>query len=68
MGALGRLSDAELDRLFGGLSGVDLGEEDVLALLRRDPRGALRRVGPGRSARTVVGLGRAGLRAAGRGR
>jgi digeranylgeranylglycerophospholipid reductase len=68
MGALRRLSDAELDRLFGRLSGTDLTEEDVLALLRRDPRGALRRVGLGRSARTVAGLGRAGLRAAGRSR
>ena len=58
MGALRRLSDAELDELFGRLSRVVLYEEDILALLRRDPRGALRRVGLGRSARTVMGLAR----------
>ena len=58
MGALSRLSDAELDGLFGRFSGVEFCEEDVLALLRGDPRGALRRVGLGRSARTVMELAR----------
>jgi len=67
MEALRRLSDAELDRLFGRLSGAELREEDILALLRRDPRGALRSVGVGRSARTVVGLGRAWMHVAVRG-
>jgi digeranylgeranylglycerophospholipid reductase len=67
MEALRRLTDAELDRLFGGLSGVELREEDVLALLQRDPRGALRRVGPERSARTVMRLGRSWMYVAFRG-
>jgi digeranylgeranylglycerophospholipid reductase len=58
VGALRRLSDAELDQLFERLSGVEFCEEDVLALLRGHPRGALRRVGLGRSARTVMELAR----------
>lgn len=57
------LSDAELDELFGRLSDVELCEEDVLALLRGDPHGALRSVGLGRSARTVVGLARVWINA-----
>jgi digeranylgeranylglycerophospholipid reductase len=65
MGALRRLSDAELDELFGRLSRVEFCEEDVLALLRGDPRGALRRVGLGRSARTVMELARGWINAMG---
>lgn len=58
MGALRRLSDAELDHLFGDLSEVELGEEDLLALLRGDPRGVLPRIGPARSLRTLARLAR----------
>ena len=58
MEALRNLSDAELDRLFGGLSGVELGEENLLALLRGDPRGAVRKVGVRRSGRALLGLAR----------
>ncbi len=58
MEALRRLSDADLDVLFGGLSGVELGEEDLLALLRGDPRGVIRRVGLRRSGRTLSRLTR----------
>jgi digeranylgeranylglycerophospholipid reductase len=68
MEALRRLSDVELDQLFGRLSGVVLRDEDVLALAREDPRGALRGVGLRLSARTAVGLGRAWTRAASRSR
>jgi digeranylgeranylglycerophospholipid reductase len=67
MEALRRLSDAELDELFGRLSGVEFCEEDVLALLRGDPRGALRRVGLGRSAGTVMELARRWISAVSRG-
>jgi hypothetical protein len=54
MSTLRRLSDGELDQLFGRFCRVELCEEDILALLRGDPRDALRRVGLGRSARTVM--------------
>ncbi len=55
--ALRHLSDAELDELFGGfLSGVELGEEDLLALLRGDPRVALRRAGARRSVSAFLRL------------
>src|SRR3712207_7514412 len=47
--ALRHLSDAELDELFGGLSEVEVVEEDLLTLLRGDPRGVLRSVGLGHS-------------------
>lgn len=63
MEALRRLSDAELDELFGRLSRVEFCEVDVIALLRGDPRGTLRRVGLGRSARTVMELGRGWINA-----
>lgn len=56
METLRRLSDADLDVLFGGLSGVELGEEDLLALLRGDPRGAIRRVALRRSGRALSRL------------
>jgi len=56
MEALRRLSDADLDLVFGGLSGVELGEEDLLALLRGDPRGAIRRVGLRSSGRALSRL------------
>src|SRR5215204_5837324 len=67
MEALRRLFDAERDELFGRLSGVEVREEDVQALLRRDPRAALRRMGLGRSAWTVMGLGWATIHALSRG-
>jgi digeranylgeranylglycerophospholipid reductase len=54
MGTLRRLSDTELDELFGGLSRVELGEEDLLALLRGNPRSTLRKVGLERSVKTVM--------------
>ena len=55
--ALRHLYDAELDELFGGfLSGVELGEEDLLALLRGDPRVALRRAGARRSVSAFLRL------------
>jgi digeranylgeranylglycerophospholipid reductase len=63
--ALRHLSDAELDELFGGfLSGVELGEEDLLGLLRGDPRGALRRVGSRRSVSAFLRLALGWARAA----
>jgi digeranylgeranylglycerophospholipid reductase len=64
MAALRRLSDAELDDLFEHLSGVELGEEDLLALLRGDPRGALQSVGARRSVRTFSGMMWGWIRAA----
>lgn len=48
MEALRHLSDAELDDLFAGLSGASFGEYEVSAMLRRDPRAALRGLDPGR--------------------
>ena len=62
METLRRLSDTELDYLFGGLSGAELGEEDLLALLRGDPHGAVLRVGARRSMRTFLGLARGWIR------
>jgi len=64
MAALRRLSDAELDDLFEHLSGVELSEEDLLALLRGDPRGALQCVGARRSVRTFSGMMWGWIRAA----
>jgi len=63
--ALRHLSDAELDELFGGfLSGVEVGEEDLLALLRGDPRVALRRAGARRLVSTFLRLALGWARAA----
>jgi flavin-dependent dehydrogenase len=62
MAALRRLSDAELDGLFGDLSGVEFGEEDLLALMRGDPRSALQRVGARRSVRAFSGTVRGRIR------
>jgi hypothetical protein len=56
MAALRRLSDAELDGLFEDLSGAEFGEEDLLALMRGDPRSALQRVGARRSVRAFSGM------------
>ncbi len=63
METLRRLSDAELDGLFEGLSGVELDEKDLLALLQGDPRGVLRKVGLGRAGRTFSSLMRGWIRA-----
>jgi hypothetical protein len=64
MEALRHLSDTELDTLFESVSGVELGEKEFVALLRGDPRGALRKVGLGRVGRLFVGLVRGWIRAA----
>ena len=65
MEALRHLSDAELDELFGGfLLGVELGEEDLLALVRGDPRVALRRAGARCSVSTFLRLALGWARAA----
>jgi hypothetical protein len=63
MAALRRLSDAKLDGLFGDLSGVEFGEEDLLELMRGDPRSALQRVGARRSVRAFSGTVRGRIRA-----
>jgi hypothetical protein len=68
MSTLRRLSDGELDQLFGRFCRVELCEEDILALLRGDPRDALRKVGLGRSARTVMELAQVWIGAVSRGR
>jgi digeranylgeranylglycerophospholipid reductase len=60
--ALRRLSDTELDSLFGGLSGAELSEEDLLAGLRGDPRSAIRRFGVTRSGRAFLELTRGWIR------
>jgi digeranylgeranylglycerophospholipid reductase len=65
MQALRHLSDAELDELFKGLSGVEIGERELLALLRGDPRGALRRVRLGHSVGALLRLALGWARAAG---
>jgi flavin-dependent dehydrogenase len=65
MQALRHLSDTELDELFKGLSGVEIGERELLALLRGDPRGALRRVRLGHSVRALLRLALGWVRAAG---
>ena len=65
MQALRHLSDTELDELFKGLSGVEIGERELLALLRGDPRGALRRVRLGHSVRALLRLALGWARAAG---
>ncbi len=62
MEALRRLSDTELDDLFGDLSGVELGEEDLLALLRGDPRSVVRKFGAKRSLGAFLWLARGWLR------
>jgi len=63
MAALGRLSDAELDDLFESVAGVELGEKELLALMRGDPRGVLRKVGGQRPVKAVLGMGRTWIRA-----
>ena len=65
MQALRHLSDAELDELFGGLSEVEVVEEDLLTLLRGDPRDALRSVGLGRSVSALSRLALGWVRSAG---
>jgi digeranylgeranylglycerophospholipid reductase len=64
MQALRHLSDVELDELFENLSEVEVVEEDLLKLLRGYPRGALRRVGLGSSARALLRLAPGWVRAA----
>ena len=69
MQALRHLSDAELDELFKGLkglSGVEIGERELLALLRGDPRGALRRARLGHSVGALLRLALGGLGQQGR--
>ncbi len=63
MEALRRLSDSELDGLFRGLSGVELGEEDLLALLRGHPGNAVLRVGAKRTTKLFLGVARGWIRA-----
>ncbi len=63
MEALRRLSDKELDVLFGELSDVEVGEDEFMSLMRGDPRNALRKVGLRRARRILVGLTRGGIRA-----
>jgi digeranylgeranylglycerophospholipid reductase len=65
MRALCHLSDAELDELFEGLSEVEVVEDDLLMLLRGDPRGVLRRVGWGSSAGAILRLAPGWVRASG---
>lgn len=63
IGALRRLSDGDLDGVFGGLSGVELGEREFAALLRGDPRGALGKVGAVRAGKLLARFSRAWVRA-----
>ncbi|MDQ3927167.1 MAG: FAD-dependent oxidoreductase [Actinomycetota bacterium] len=63
MEALRRLSDSELDGLFRGLSGVEFGEEDLLALLRGHPGNAVLRVGAKRTTKLFLGVARGWIRA-----
>jgi flavin-dependent dehydrogenase len=56
MASLRRLSDAELDALFATLHGLELGEEDLGALLRGDLAAAVRTTGGVRSARVLLWL------------
>ena len=65
MKALRHLSDAELDELFGSLSEAEVVEEDLLTLLRGDPRGVLRSVGLGHSVSALSRLALGWARAAG---
>lgn len=67
MSALRSLSDRELDRLFGNLAGIELGERDLLGLFGKNPSGVLRKIGPGRSARVLLGLGQGWVRGGMRG-
>jgi hypothetical protein len=63
MAALGHLSDPELDGLFESVAGVELGEKELLALMRGDPRGVLRKVGGRRSVKAALEMGRTWIRA-----
>ena len=56
MASLSRLSDAELDALFVTLHGLELGEEDLGALLRGDLAAAVRATGAVRSAKVLLRL------------
>ena len=56
MASLRRLSDAELDAMFAILHGLELGEEDLEALLRGDLAAAVRTTGGVRSAKVLLWL------------
>jgi flavin-dependent dehydrogenase len=56
MSSLRRLSDTELDTLFATLDGLELGEENLGALLRGDLAAAVRTMGGVRSARVLLWL------------
>ncbi len=67
METLRRLSDAEVDAVFEPLRGVELGEEDLVALLRGTPAKALRRIGCEPARRILPILVRGWIRIATRG-
>jgi flavin-dependent dehydrogenase len=56
MASLRRLSDVELDALFATLHGLELGEEDLGALLRGDLPAAVRNTGGVPSAKVLLWL------------
>ena len=62
MASLRRLSDTELDALFASLHGLELGEEDLGALLRGNLPAAIRTTGGVRSAKVLLWLLRGWIR------
>lgn len=56
IGALTRLSDGELEEMFGAMADIKFEEEDLVAMLRGDPRGGLRKTGLARAVRVLSGL------------
>lgn len=64
MESLRRLSDAELDELFGAFEGIEFGEETLSTLLRGDPRAILGKAGAGRVTRAAAKAAQGWIRAA----
>jgi hypothetical protein len=58
MAALRKLLDEEINSLTGELSGIDLSEQDLVSLLRGDPRSVLRKAGARRAGKVLAGAAR----------
>jgi flavin-dependent dehydrogenase len=63
MAALRKLLDEEINSLTGELSGTEFSEQDLVSLLRGDPRSVLRKAGARRAGKLLAGAARGLVRA-----
>jgi digeranylgeranylglycerophospholipid reductase len=63
MAALRKLFDEDIDSLTGEFSGTEFSEQDLVSLLRGDPRSVLRKAGVRRAGKVLSGAARGLVRA-----